>query len=50
MADTNTTFFEWADEVRKAEGEKMDELPVVYEFNGGKREFREEEIHGFYTA
>ena len=50
MADTSTTTYDWADEVRKAEGEKLDEKPVVYEFNGGKAKFVEEEIHGFYTA
>lgn len=48
MAEVTTTNFDWADEVKKAEGEKLDEKPVVYEFNGGKSTFCEEEIHGIY--
>lgn len=48
MAEPTTQNFDWADEVAKAEGERLNEKPVVYEFNGGKRKFKEEEIHGIY--
>jgi hypothetical protein len=48
MAETTTRTFDWADEVVKAEGERLNEKIVVYEFNGGKRQFKEEEIHGAY--
>ena len=48
MSGTNTREIDWAAEVAKAEGEKLNEKPVVYEFNGGKKKFREEVIHGFY--
>ena len=34
---TSTKDYDWADTVRKVEGESFDEKPVAYEFSNGKK-------------
>ena len=41
--------FDWTTEVKKVEGKDFYEKPVVYEFNGGERVFKEEDPHGPYA-
>lgn len=45
---TTTREFNWANEVKRAEGEEFFEKPVAYEFSTG-RKFKEEDPHGPYA-
>ena len=45
MSTVTSTDFSWEALVREAEGESFYEKPVVYEFNGGEREFTEDLNH-----
>lgn len=48
MADTSSKTYSWKDLVQEAEGENLQKKPVAYEFNGGKKVFREQENSGVY--
>lgn len=48
MSEVTTRDFDWANLVKTAEGKSYYEKPVVYEFNGGERVFRESDPHGVY--
>ncbi len=50
MADTSSKTYNWKDLVQEAEGEKLQKKPVTYEFNGGKKVFREKENGGVYET
>ena len=43
-----TREFNWADEVKRAEGDRFYEKEVVYEFSDGA-EFKEYDPHGVYA-
>lgn len=47
MTTPSTREFNWANEVRRVEGEEFYEKPVVYEFSNG-RTFKEQDPHGPY--
>jgi len=50
MSEVTSKDFSWEALVKEAEGEAFYEKPVVYEFNGGEREFREQDPHGPYEV
>ena len=50
MADTSSRTYSWKELVQETEGEKLQKKPVTYEFNGGKKVFREQENSGVYET